>query len=71
MLCDQQNVLESMMVEKSMKKHIISYGNHCTHCSIGGNGIADHLVKKTLHYKIDPLVKIHYSDLKPFINIYI
>ena len=41
------------------------------HCSIDGNERVDQLAKETVDHDIDPLVGVHYADLKPLVNSYI
>ena len=40
-------------------------------CGIDGNERVDQLAKETLDHDIDPLVGVHYADLKPLVNSYI
>ena len=42
-----------------------------SHCGIDRNERVGQLAKKTLDHEIDPLVGVHYADLKPLINSYI
>ena len=42
-----------------------------SHCGIDGNERVDQLAKETLDHDIDPLVGVHYADLKPQVNSYI
>ena len=42
-----------------------------SHCGIDGNEGVDQLAKETLDHDIDPLVGVHYADLKPQVNSYI
>ena len=42
-----------------------------SHCGIDGNERVDQLSKGTLDHDIDPLVGVHYADLKPLFNSYI
>ena len=42
-----------------------------SHCGIDGNERVDQLAKETLDHNIDPLVGVHYADLKPQVNSYI
>ena len=42
-----------------------------SHCGIDGNERVNQLAKETLHHDIDPLVGVHYADLKPQVNSYI
>ena len=42
-----------------------------SHCSIDGNERVDQLAKETLDHDVDPLVGVHYADLKPQVNSYI
>ena len=39
-----------------------------SHCGIDGNERVDQLAKETLDRDIDPLVGVHYADLKPRVN---
>ena len=42
-----------------------------SHCGIDGNERVDQLAKETFDHGIDPLVGVHYADLKPRVNSYI
>ena len=42
-----------------------------SHCGIDGNERVDQLAKETLDHDIDPLVGVHFADLKPQVNSYI
>ena len=42
-----------------------------SYCGIDGNETVDQLAKETLDLDIDPLVGVHYADLKPLVNPYI
>ena len=42
-----------------------------SHCGTDGNERIDQLAKETLDHDIDPLVGVHYADLKPQVNSYI
>ena len=42
-----------------------------SHCGIDGNERVDQLAKETLDQDIDPLAKVHYTDMKPLVNSYI
>ena len=42
-----------------------------SHCGIDGNERVDQLAKETLDQDIDPLVSVHYTDMKPLVNSYI
>ena len=42
-----------------------------SHRGIDGNERADQLAKETIDHDIDPLVGVHYADLKPLVNSYI
>ena len=42
-----------------------------SHCGIDGNEGVDQLAKETLEHDIDPLVGVHYADLKPQFSFYI
>ena len=41
------------------------------HCGIVGNERVDQLAKEALDQDIDPLVSVHYTDMKPLVNSYI
>ena len=42
-----------------------------SHCGIGGYEKVNQLAKESLDQDIDPLVSVHYTDLKPLVNSYI
>ena len=42
-----------------------------SHRGIEGNEVADRLAREALDQDVDPLLKVHYSDLKPLVNTYI
>ena len=42
-----------------------------SYCGIEGNERVDQLVKDTLDHDIDPIASVHYTDLKPLVNLYI
>ena len=42
-----------------------------SHCGIDGNERVDQLAKETLGQDIEPLARVHYTDLKPLVSSYI
>ena len=56
------------------KSHSTATLRNCwipSHCGIDANERVDQLAKETLDHDIDPLVGVHYADLKPQVNSYI